>query len=205
MPTSPDADPAQSETDIRWLSQREGAQAPESWFDPTTNSSWAVSVHWADINGVATPVGVDVRSFGPDGPVRTGLAEVTRGVLHRLPVATIIEGSLDRAIWLHLAKGGTTETDAASSRALLAADDRVDRRRGRPHEHSDAHYQEVARLYREALALGPAGRRKPAKYVETQLLADRKRVDSPDQVRKWIAEARRRGYLPAAQPRSKID
>jgi hypothetical protein len=205
MPKTPHGDDSQPSAGINWLMDHHDEPGPEYWRDHVTRRTWAVVVHWADVDGCATAVGIDVRSFIGDSPLSSGLAEVNREVLHRLPVAAIIEGSLDRTSWLFLARDAVGEPgNAAKATSLVHGEDRLSARRGRPQAHDDEHYQNVARLYEQAL-LGGQSRRKPALYIAKQLQAEGKTVDSPAQVRKWVAEARKRGHLPPADLRQKID
>ena len=72
---------------------------------------------------------------------------------------------------------------------------------GRPFDRSDSFYLEIANRYKEAKSLGGSVARKPAKYIQEFVIDEIKHLPNKNQlvqIRKWVAEARKRGYLPVA-------
>lgn len=166
------------------------------WTDNVSGSEWHVTVHWAVLDGRAIPVGIDVHSFERDRPMSTGLAEVNREVIKRLPVAAVIERSRDRVKWLTKLAESAPTSIAAEAREQERLMGSRPKNPGRQFEHTDDHYRRVAALYEEALAVGGKPRRSPALYVLERLRAEGVYVTGGDQMRKWVAEARKRGHLP---------
>ena len=71
-------------------------------------------------------------------------------------------------------------------------------KQGRPFYRSDGFYQEIAQWYLEAKAHGGSIARKPALYIEKFVKNEVKHLAQQHratQIRKWVAEARKRGYL----------
>ena len=72
---------------------------------------------------------------------------------------------------------------------------------GRPFDRSDSFYLEIANRYKEAKSLGGSVARKPAKYIQEFVIDEIQHLPHENQlvqIRKWVAEARKRGYLPEA-------
>ena len=71
-------------------------------------------------------------------------------------------------------------------------------KQGRPFYRSDDFYQDIAQWYLEAKAQGGSIARKPALYIEKFVKSEVKHLAQhhrATQIRKWVAEARKRGYL----------
>lgn len=76
------------------------------------------------------------------------------------------------------------------------------RKPGRPFDRSDSFYLEVAKRYKEAKSLGGSVARKPAKHIQGFVMDEIQHLPYKNQlvqIRKWVAEARKRGYLPTAE------
>lgn len=141
-------------------------------------------------DGTTEPaVGVGLQDItitaSPDAPI-------TPKELRSIPWARILDAALDYGA---VPIQGST-ADGAFTLDLGGDATGADIRRrqsGRRHL-DDAHYAEVADLYREALRLGRA----PVQYVAERLNC------AANTAKEYVAEARRRGALgPAPKPRSK--
>lgn len=184
------------------------------WTDSSAGQ-WRVIAHWSIVDGRATLVGLDVRSFHQvverDGgicltrhrPLESELREVTQRVLRGIPIAAIRETTRAAIV---------TEAQDMSSPERLRARGlpesltaHFDRRaqqytaKGEPRKRtapaSSADLEEVARLYLAAVA---AGDKTPAKTIENALRPTGRINErgGRDQVRKWIQRARERGLIP---------
>jgi hypothetical protein len=191
-------------------------EASVRWPDET--GPWLIATHWAQVEGRAMIVGLDVRSFYDkelkDGslvrvPVGGQWAEVTQRVLRGIHISQIRD--LTRA---HLRRDA--ESALFSPAPQFVADhaqwayERLARltakgepRKRRPPAGDDL-LRRVAALYEHAVENGDT---KPAKYVEDQLRdAGEQRLSTKGGrvlVRQWIRRARERGYLTIPSPRSK--
>jgi hypothetical protein len=186
-------------------------------------SPWHVTTHWAMVDGRATLVGLDIRSFtepwiqdpahpggGYEGPREAvnpslGLAEVTQKVLRGVSVAAVRDGS---AAYMASALGTLSASlDAAYKRptalSLHAAEvasqlTQGGRPRMRRPAASDDLLSRVAGYYNEAVI---AGSKTPVKYAEDRLRAAGAPVSARGgrvQVRKWVQRARQKGLIPPA-------
>lgn len=218
-----DAQPGQvsREQDVEWLTPN-----PFDGNQPVfleEGSPWHVTPHWAVVDGRATLVGLDIRSFTepwirdpahPDGGYEgareptdpsLGLAEVTQKVLRGVSIAGVRNGSA-----AHLASVlGTLSAslDAAYKRPTalsLHAPEVASQltRSGRPRVRrpaaSDDLLSLVAGYYNEAVA---AGSKAPVKYAEDRLRAAGAPVSARGgrvQVRKLVQRARQKGLIPPA-------
>jgi hypothetical protein len=186
-------------------------------------SPWHVTPHWAMVDGRATLVGLDIRSFvepwiqdpghpdgGYEGPRQAvdpdgGLAEVTQKVLRGVSIAEVRRESA-----AHLAKAMSAlaaSLDAAypsitplSRHAAEIASELTrsgtPRKRRRPA--SDDLLSRVAAYYNEAVAVGS---KTPVKYAEERLRVAGDPVSARGgrvQVRKWVQRARQKGLIPPA-------
>lgn len=136
------------------------------------------------VNITEGPLPVSVQVARRDGRlVCTGLlvgwavppAEVTAGSLRRIRLGQIL-ATLDR-----LTAAGEPLEELAEDAAALA-----EWKHPGPAGHDDEHYQNVARLYREAVRRSP---RSPVRWLARQMHA------SPATVHRWLAGARDRGFL----------
>jgi hypothetical protein len=177
------------------------------WRDPT-GGDWEITPHWAEVDGRAAIVGLDVRSFrefGSDGdrrPVGDKLAEVTQRVLRGLPFASAREETRTRL--LHesaaLADYFTVDHDDGLGSVIQAERTKTLTTRGEPRKRVPAAsvdlLSEVARIY---LAATASGDKTPAKFVEDRLREAGVPISERGgraQVRKWIQRARERGLIP---------
>jgi len=196
----------------RWNGQR---LSPGLTFDQRSPDQWHIRVHWRLVNGRAMPVGIDVRSFhAADGEARhdnagrrvfrTGERKgvwpdgdvprpVTRELFKRLPVGEVIEQGREQVatVWETLLPHGRTSSPdpVRVAEALAATPERVSR--------SDWKHRRAAELYAEA---SRTRHRKPS-LSTWRRLNDEGVSCTPERVRKWIQEARRKGYLPPSNRR----
>ena len=70
---------------------------------------------------------------------------------------------------------------------------------GRKFDRADSFYREIATRYMEAQSIGGSVARKPALYIAKYIEDEVKHLSDEYksvQIRKWVAEARKRGYIP---------
>jgi hypothetical protein len=155
---------------------------------------WHLTVHWADVDGTATPVGLDLRAFTSDGRAHvqpTG-GVLTAAVLRSLRVAEIIEATRRQGAWTAPAVKRTPKARRSSGEA-------PPRRPGRPADRGDDFVASVAALYCEAKAQGGEPARKPWPYVTGQLKARGFGDVTDGQLRNWTRRAKKLGLLPAKE------
>jgi len=128
---------------------------------------WELSFHFAELNGVAECVGLDVRSFkGTGQPISRDLHPLTASFMRSLPVGQLIS---DQALFArHLLRevaAGTKGFNPAARSAAESAVPAFERRRsktGKVRNHwTKERLQEVAEVYTEALRL----KQRPTKAV----------------------------------------
>lgn len=187
------------------------------------SSPWHVTPHWAVVDGRATLVGLDIRSFvepwvedpahpdgGYEGPRQAvdpdhGLAEVTQKVLRGVSIAAVRRESA-----AHMARemgalaaslDAAYKSPTALSRHATEVASQLTRggtpRKRRPAA-SDDLLLRVAAYYNEAVA---AGSKTPVKCAEERLRAAGVPVSARGgrvQVRKWVQRAREKGFIPPA-------
>jgi hypothetical protein len=188
------------------------------WADGS-GAQWDLTAHWAVIDGRATMVGLDVRSFDDPvdpQPIGDGPAEVTQKVLRAIPLTTVREAtrswgaarSLQNAAIMAGAVPPNEETAAALAEivASFTATAASFTAKGVPRKRlpaaGSAELEAVAQLYLAAVA---SGDKTPAKSVEQALRSAGAKVNEVggrDQVRKWIQRARERGLIPPVSGRS---
>ena len=152
--------------------------------------TWHVTVHWADVNGRSTPIGVDLHAFtGEDAQVRPTGGVLTAAVLRSLRIAEIIEDTRKRAPWAR------PTSRPKSSRRQDAATTPVKRGAGRPPDRGDEFIAEIAALYHEAKAQGGEPARKPWRYVANRLTAQGIRDVTDGQLKNWSRRAKNLGLL----------
>ncbi|GAA4735989.1 hypothetical protein [Phytohabitans rumicis] len=152
---------------------------------------WHLTVHWADVGGTATPVGLDLHAFTDDGRARvrpTG-GVVTAAVLRSLRVAEVVEATRRQGAW-------TVPAAKRTTRAPRSTSGYPPKRPGRPAERGDDFIATVATLYKEAKAQGGEPARKPWLYVTTQLKARGFGDVTDGQLRNWSRRARNLGLIP---------
>lgn len=200
---------AEAAREIEWLTD-DDTPAMFPWPEP--GGPWFIRVDLAVVDNRPQVVGLHLESFGrgedEEGePVRVpgpqGLTEVTHNVVRDLRMGQIAESARRAFAILATARVMTRTTDAAvharMARQLLELTNRGQPRKRRPAAGVEQ-LQQVADLYREALASGGEVARKPAKYVEQRLRAAGLDIDAPA-VRKLIARARSKQLLPPTTPR----
>lgn len=186
-------------------------------------SPWHVTPHWASVDGRATLVGLDIRSFvepwiqdpvhpdgGYEGPRQAvdpdqGLAEVTQKVLRGISIAAVrresaahlATGMSDFAASLDTAYPSTTPLSRHAAEVASQLTQSGTPRKRRPPV-SDDLLSRVAAYYSEAVAVGS---KTPVKYAEERLRAAGDPVSARGgrvQVRKWVQRARQKGLIPPA-------
>ncbi len=187
---------------------------------PPDPADWYITIDWQEIDGRLVPVGIDVRSyrivswtlsddgrltFPPGGTsdaraVREGdhLRPVTRDLFKRLPVGELVQAGREQiaAVLDFAARTGVQLPPA--QRWVAEALRNAPRRSSR----SDVKYRRAAVIYAEVVS---AGHRNPSERTwqrlgEEGFVAQGGGPLSRELVRKWVAEARRRGYLPPNTP-----
>lgn len=164
------------------------------WPDPAAGPWW-VKIWWRSQRGVPTPVGISLRSWvtreesratGPHNALPAPKDEVlfpaiTGKLLRSLPLGQFIEATHSQYEQLLDLPSWREWPDAAADRAAMA-----DGRRTGTRDLGDAHYGEVARIYREAVKR----RESPTKAVAEAFTI------SKSTAAKQVARARERGLLP---------
>lgn len=167
--------------------------ARHSWkWEDSRGGRWIVHTTWAEVNGRAECVGVELRSWIQDyrsrlEPMPDGLKPVTTTVWRELNVGSAINK--------------LRNSKAAQLRKMLAHSRQIPARRveemkkslerhaapriGRPPEHGADHFERVARVYAKAWARGRA----PTKAVSEHFHISR------SQAAKWVQRARGLGFL----------
>jgi hypothetical protein len=187
-------------------------------------SPWHVTPHWAEVDGKAMMVGLDIRSFtapwvkdsddplddGHEGPREPadpslGLAELTQAVLRGVSISTVrsrsaayladVLGAL--CAQLDAAFGPRTALGVHAGEVASQLTQGGSPRKRRPPASGDLLAQ-VAAYYNEAVTLGS---KTPVKYAEDRLRATGAPVSARGgrvQVRKWVQRARQKGLIPPA-------
>jgi hypothetical protein len=162
------------------------------WPDPR-RGPWWIRYHFAEVDGRAECVGLDLQSFRErrgrqEATTAAGPQPVTATLLRQLPVATLIsEARRDQADlveWASRAK----EVGARARRAAgkqVPPFEQARRRGGRPRERGPEHFEAVAAVYSDALRLGD----RPTKAVEQRWQV------AASTAAKWVRQARRLGFL----------
>lgn len=206
---------------VEWLTPNPFDGKQPVFFEE--GSPWYVTPHWAVVEGRATLVGLDIRSFtepwiwdpshpddgyeGPREPVNPslGLAEVTQKVLRGVSLAAVRNesaahlssalGTLSASLDATYMRPTALAVHAAEVASQLTQSGRL---RARRPPASDELLSRVAAYYNEAVA---AGSKTPVKYAEDRLRA----VGAPVspcggrvQVRKWVQRARQKRLIPPA-------
>jgi hypothetical protein len=179
------------------------------WPDPS-EGPWLVTVDWRIQFGVPTPVGLSIRSYTSGKPSEAGLPlpgpldpiafdRLEGRTLKALPFASIVRDTMDAA--KSRAAREITRLDRAREASSAAGDhlaagairykrgsaDQVIKAELTPHgrDLGDAHYAEVARIYRLAAGTG----------APTRAVAEHFTIDKSTAA-KQVARARARGFLP---------
>jgi hypothetical protein len=164
-------------------------------IDPDGHT-WHVTVHWADIGGRSTPIGVDLRAFtGNDDQVRPTGGVLTAAVVRSLRIAEIIEDTRKQAPRARPARTPGGEQAGRNTPTKRCA--------GRPPERDDGFVAEVAALYHEAKAQGGEPARKPWRYVANRLAAQGIPDVTDGQLKNWSRRAKNLGLLDTTRPTRK--
>lgn len=178
-----------------------GSASASGRFPDPLKGPWTVTAHYGEQDGEVVCIGLDIRAFKgtpgdtqrPPRPLARGARwePITSGLVRGLRVADLVRDGRAHLGQLSdwLARQPST-TQKAARRAANPS------KPGRPSQYNDAHYRKVADLYRANQGHAPA------KAVHAALAAQGQEFSSPHdteaqraQVRKWIAEARRRGLI----------
>jgi len=175
-------------------------------LEQVSPEDWHIRVNWRLVDERAVPVGIEVHS----SPTAQREADpwtdsdhakpVTRELFKRLPIGEVIEQGRAQVAAIWEAETSRTAEDPETLRVRAALKQAGD---------SDTRSDETYRLVAEYYARVKADQRKGlvgsavAKATKARLELDGRIPEGTTdvRVRKWIAEARRRGYLPPADPR----
>ena len=187
-----------------------GNQTATHISDPEDGRIFSVVLIW-ETQGEGSPIAVPYKiqiSAGKLGPMdsaeidrRLGRARtkvdypITSTLMRRIPYEKIIDAS--RAALIE-----NNSFHTAQNIPLIHPIGREDLekrvKQGRPFYRPDDFYQDIAQWYLEAKAHGGSVARKPALYIEKFVKSEVKHLAQhhrATQIRKWVAEARKRGYL----------
>jgi hypothetical protein len=151
---------------------------PMRW--PDDEGDLEVAVHLAVVEGRAEPVGLELR-VAPGHPPRP----ITTYDLRGLRLAEIVAEARKRVAGALFAPVGDEDWDATPWAGGLEGA-WAPAGRGRPPLYGPDHYLEVARIYREAFAIG----------IPPTLAVGRRFVVTKSTAAKWISKARALGLLP---------
>lgn len=150
------------------------------------HETWALTVHFGEIDGRLECVGLDVRSFkehqGELIPLGDHLERLSASLLREIPVASKVTAARSILGFAARRKAKQSRTPARTRRALERFDPSAVRRPA----YSDDHWQEVAEVYRAAWQV--AGR--PTKAVRDHFHV------SQSTAAKWVTTCRARELLP---------
>jgi hypothetical protein len=187
-----------------------GNQTHTHVSDPKTNQEFTVTLIWEKQgkNAIAAPYIVQVtagklnpmnsadieRKLGISDPFRN--YPISSTFMRRIPFERIIDASRQTLIQNNsfFKDNDIPIIHELDSKALQAP-----KKQGRPFDRPDSFYIDIAKYYDEAKSQGGSYARKPATYIQNFLedeighLADESKYV---QIRKWVAEARKRGHLP---------
>lgn len=154
---------------------------------PDRNGPFEITLHWLPIEGRMECAGIDIRSFrrlpGQDQRKLYGSEPqaVTTSVLRSIPLARIIDEHRARLRdWPSQSRIG--ELVPARVRRTMWKPGK----RGRPPTYGPEHFEEVARVYREAYEINRTPTRHVARHFKTTESA----------AAKWVARCRELGLLP---------
>jgi hypothetical protein len=176
VPTTPTPDTA----------QKLGA-IPETHTDPNGHE-WHLTVHWADINGRAIPIGLDLHAFtDTDGnQLHPTGGVLNASVLRSLRIGEVIEATRQHGTW-------TTTKPAAHETTPPRTE--TPRGPGRRPERDDDFIAEVAALFNHARAQGGEPARKPWRYVTEQLTIRGVQHITEGQLKNWSRRAKNLGLI----------
>jgi hypothetical protein len=161
-----------------------------NWPD-TLKGPWSLRFHWAVIDGRAECIGLGIGPADEDHPL-----PVTRSLVRELPIGKLISEELQtyRSLLVALEHGqlpGASKAAKAAARELAPAfSERPQRAGGRRPKYDNGHFAEVAKVYGHAYAAGRTPTRAVAKHFSA----------SPSAAAKWVARARKMGFLGPTDP-----
>jgi hypothetical protein len=176
--------------------------------DPRSGFECSVTLIWSTNSDSAfsVPFRVQVTSGRTDptdtadidrmlGLMPTKTIPLSSTMLRRIPYEKIIDASRKALIESNsfLSSNKISIPHQLQSETLLRQ-----KKKGRPFDRPDEFYEKVAKLYIEAILSSGSVARKPSKYIATKLAQEVRYLSSKNrsaQIRKWVAEARKRGLL----------
>jgi hypothetical protein len=196
-----------------------GNQTVTHVTDPASGRVFSVTLIWERQGGqqsIAAPYRIQINAGRLD-PVNTAQVDrrlgnklseidypITSTLMRRIPYERIIDASriaLNENSDFHITVG-VPLIHPMTSHELVKP-----KKPGRPFDRTDDFYQEIAKRYLEAKAQGGSIARKPTLYIENFVKREIKHLEPQHrstQIRKWIREARKRGYLdPVVKPKTR--
>jgi hypothetical protein len=157
---------------------------------------WHLTVHWADIDGQATPVGLDLRAFAEGDEIPTQLTGgiLNAAALRSIRIGEVIEATRRNGTWstpIKTPDGDPTER-VQSTRGDATP---TTKGSGRPAERGDDFIAQVAALFHHAKAQGGEPARKPWRYVADQLHERGIHNVTDGQLKNWSRRAKNLGLL----------
>jgi hypothetical protein len=151
---------------------------------------WHLTVHWADTDGQATPVGLDLRAFteGNEIPPQLTGGVLNAAVLRSIRIGEVIEATRRNGTWSTPIK--TPDAESEPTKQV-----QVTKGPGRPAERGDDFIGEVAALFHYAKAQGGEPARKPWRYVAEQLNIRGIHNVTDGQLKNWSRRAKNLGLL----------
>ena len=187
-----------------------GNQTVTHVTDPESGRIFSVTLIWERQGGtqsIAAPYKIQVNAGRLD-PMDTAQVDrrlgntpseinypISSTLMRRIPYEKIIDASriaLNENNDFHISVGVPLVHPMTSQE--LAKPNKP----GRPFDRTDDFYQEIAKRYMEAKAQGGSIARKPTLYIENFVKNEVKHLEPLNrstQIRKWVGEARKRGYL----------
>jgi hypothetical protein len=177
--------------------------------DPKSGNEFTVTLIWEQQGraGLAAPYIIQVTAGKSDQfnsaniERRLGLAEsvknyqISSTFMRRIPFERIIDESRKALI-----KNNSffIENNIPLVHELKSSLLNSPKKQGRPFDRPDSFYRDIARYYNEAKSQGGSIARKPATYIRKFVASEVGHLAEANQlvqIRKWVAEARKRGYL----------
>lgn len=187
-----------------------GNQTITSVLDPLSRREYGVILIWeaqGQSQQIASPFQIRVQA-GSANPFDAGQTNrmlrnegtqenfpISSTLMRRIPYERIIDDS--RRV-LIAANKFSVENEIPLIHPLVIDQLKKPTKKGRTFDRNDDFYREIAKRYLEASAIGGSVARKPAAYIAQFVKKDLNHLESQAQymqIRKWVAEARKRGYL----------
>jgi hypothetical protein len=195
-----------------------GNQTITSVVDPLSRRAYGVILIWeaqGQSQQIASPFQIRVQA-GPANPFdasqtnrmlnNEGTQEnypISSTLMRRIPYERIIDDS--RRVLIEANKF-SVENEIPLIHPLVTDQLNKPTNKGRTFDRNDGFYREIAKRYLEASAIGGSVARKPASYIAQFVKKDVNHLEPPAQymqIRKWVAEARKRGYIPPIKKEDK--